>query len=393
VQAVTRPVRPFQFTTYVFTLAVGLSIFWGDAAQIIAQPKYESHRAAKIPTTVHVVRVPRKDHKWELESVHALGKAIGLAKVTAQLEIAARPEASPVVAINGDFYVRRGDFAGDARGLQIMKGELLSAPTGSASFWIDAVDQPHIGETISTFRVSWPDGSSAKLGLNSERAADEIVLYTPAAGSSIPSSGGTEIVLERDGNAPWLPLRVGKIYQAKVRRVQKTRPGENSAIDPEVLVLSVGPKAAVPRLAAGDLVRISTETQPALRGVSAAISGGPILVKDRKRQAIKVTEDSDSYVFSSMRERHPRSAIGWNDEYYFLVSVDGRQKGVSVGMTLDEFATELVKLGCDYALNVDGGGSSTLWFDGKVRNYLCDGYERDVANALVVVEKKSPVRK
>jgi exopolysaccharide biosynthesis protein len=156
--------------------------------------------------------------------------------------------------------------------------------------------------------------------------------------------------------------------------------------DADTLVLFIGPAAKAPSLKKGDAVKISTETEPPLRGVSDALSGGPILVMNGKRQKIKVPE-SDSYIFSSMQERHPRSAIGWNDEFYFLVAVDGRQRA-SLGMTLEEFGAQLVKLGCTHALNLDGGGSSTLWFEGKVRNFLCDGYERDIANSLVVVEKK-----
>ena len=94
-----------------------------------------------------------------------------------------------------------------------------------------------------------------------------------------------------------------------------------------------------------------------------------------------------------MVERHPRSAIGWNENYFFLVTVDGRQKGVSAGMTLDELATYLVELGCQEAMNLDGGGSATLWFHGKVRNQPCDGYEREVANSLIVCEKTMGTRK
>ena len=60
-------------------------------------------------------------------------------------------------------------------------------------------------------------------------------------------------------------------------------------------------------------------------------------------------------------------------------------------MTLDELANFLVRLGCSEAINLDGGGSATLWFDGKVRNRPCDGYERNIANALVVVSKTNRV--
>ena len=88
-----------------------------------------------------------------------------------------------------------------------------------------------------------------------------------------------------------------------------------------------------------------------------------------------------------MLERHPRSAIGWNKNWFFLVEVDGRQRDLSVGMTLDELSNYLVKLGCEEALNLDGGGSATIWYQGEVRNSPCDGYERPIANSLVVLRK------
>ena len=89
-----------------------------------------------------------------------------------------------------------------------------------------------------------------------------------------------------------------------------------------------------------------------------------------------------------MLERHPRTAIGWNAGNYFLVEVDGRQENLSVGMTLDELADYMARLGCEEAMNLDGGGSATLWFDGKVRNSPCDGKERPVANSLVFTRKR-----
>jgi len=134
------------------------------------------------------------------------------------------------------------------------------------------------------------------------------------------------------------------------------------------------------------VLQISTASTPSLSVARTALSGGPVLVRDGKRQKIRAAAD-DAYEFSSMLERHPRSAIGWNQDSYFLVEVDGRQKDLSVGMTLDELSTFLVKLGCQEAMNLDGGGSSTLWYDGEVRNNPCDGYERTIANSLVVVRK------
>ncbi len=87
--------------------------------------------------------------------------------------------------------------------------------------------------------------------------------------------------------------------------------------------------------------------------------------------------------------RHPRVAIGWNDQYIFLVEVDGRQRSLSVGMTFPELAAYMVKLGCQEAMNMDGGGSATLWVCGNVINSPSEGKERPCSNALVVVHRKA----
>ena len=70
-----------------------------------------------------------------------------------------------------------------------------------------------------------------------------------------------------------------------------------------------------------------------------------------------------------------------------MVVVDGRQRDLSVGMSLDELSEWLLRLGCEGAMNFDGGGSATLWYEGKVRNSPCDQYERKIANSLIVVRR------
>ncbi len=67
--------------------------------------------------------------------------------------------------------------------------------------------------------------------------------------------------------------------------------------------------------------------------------------------------------------------------------MDGRQAGLSVGMTFPEFAHYLVQLGCENAMNLDGGGSATLWVYGQVMNSPSEGVERPGANAIVVYQR------
>jgi hypothetical protein len=222
--------------------------------------------------------------------------------------------------------------------------------------------------------------------LNEGRLDGSVVLYTPAIGASTQTKGGLEFVLERQEGSRWLPLHVGRRLVAKVRAIQTNG---NTLLTPDIMVLSVG-KNIMQRfqtVTAGAVLQVSPASSPSLSVARNALSGGPVLIHQAKRQKIRASPD-DAYESSSMLERHPRTAIGWNKDWYYLVVVDGRQRDLSEGMTLDELANFLVKLGCDEALNLDGGGSSTLWFAGSVRNSPCDGYERPIANSLVILQKE-----
>ncbi|WP_224482891.1 phosphodiester glycosidase family protein [Robertkochia aurantiaca] len=88
-------------------------------------------------------------------------------------------------------------------------------------------------------------------------------------------------------------------------------------------------------------------------------------------------------------KRHPRSAIGSDGQFVYLVAVDGRQPGAA-GMSLKELQGFMIGLGCKDALNLDGGGSTTLWMQHRgVLNKPSDSEgERPVANALILVEKQ-----
>ncbi len=84
--------------------------------------------------------------------------------------------------------------------------------------------------------------------------------------------------------------------------------------------------------------------------------------------------------------RHPRTAMGLSQDgrKLYLLVVDGRQTA-SVGMTCTELANQLKGLGAWRAVNLDGGGSSTMYIAGRgVVNSPSDGSERTVANHLAV---------
>jgi exopolysaccharide biosynthesis protein len=91
----------------------------------------------------------------------------------------------------------------------------------------------------------------------------------------------------------------------------------------------------------------------------------------------------------------PRTAIGYsrNGRYLYLVVADGRQPFYSEGMTTAELAKLMISLGAQYAMNLDGGGSSTMVVQdraghARVLNSPIDSYipgrERPVGNHLGV---------
>ncbi|MCX7006993.1 MAG: phosphodiester glycosidase family protein, partial [Kiritimatiellaeota bacterium] len=108
------------------------------------------------------------------------------------------------------------------------------------------------------------------------------------------------------------------------------------------------------------------------------VSGHPLLVADGKPAP------------SENKAVHPRTAVGVDTTgtKLVLLVVDGRHPEVATGMTYAELAQELLRLGCTTALNLDGGGSTTLVMrdaaSGQLRviNTPSDHRERPVANVL-----------
>jgi hypothetical protein len=333
------------------------------------------------PIEIHVLKISRREGSFEIHSVHSGGKPIGRSPVSEQLKLI---HGAPIAAINGDFFQLEGAFAGDPRGLQIVDGALISAPAGNGSFWIDSGGAPHIAVTRSQLRVTWPNGWSARLGLNARCETNEVTLYSGDI-KSLPRDGIVrEIVLLPDGNETNSELRAGRVYSMTVREV---REANGAAIPLGAFVLAIGRAMVknVPAIETGAVLKISTATVPNLRGAVNAVSGGPILVISGKQQRFDKAESS-AFKHRFMVEKHPRTAVGWSERDLFWVEVDGRRKD-SVGMTLNELGALMIELGCVEAMNLDGGGSSTFWFDGKVRNRPSDGAERPVANSLVLVRK------
>ena len=131
--------------------------------------------------------------------------------------------------------------------------------------------------------------------------------------------------------------------------------------------------------AKGRLVGGNIKTKEELKklGVRHGASFVPTLLKDGKKQKIPS---------KWANRREPRTMIGHfsNGDLLFIV-IDGRQKDYSLGVTLEEAQDKLLEFKVRDAYNLDGGGSSTFYYNGKVLNRPSDGRERLLASNIVVL--------
>lgn len=199
------------------------------------------------------------------------------------------------------------------------------------------------------------DGGRTRLDVAAPGRLTPTSAMGTAAGALAAINGG---FFERDGTARGL-LRLDGVLQSPARAGQAS-----------VGIAADGRLSLVPR-PAGDW----PEVHDALGAGPMLLRGGKIVDHGERQRDV----------------RHPRSAIGTTaDGRLLCLAVDGRTPPAA-GMSFEETARVLQALGCRDALNLDGGGSTTLWVAGLgVCNFPCDDRvydragERAVANALLL---------
>lgn len=120
------------------------------------------------------------------------------------------------------------------------------------------------------------------------------------------------------------------------------------------------------------------------------LQAGPLLVYDG-RSAIVEGEDREGFSAASHQfdsditlGRYPRAALGVAGDHLLAVACDGRTRG-DAGMTLGELADAMIDLGATEALNLDGGGSASLVYEGRLRNRPREPHGIDLLDGRPIV--------
>ena len=142
-----------------------------------------------------------------------------------------------------------------------------------------------------------------------------------------------------------------------------------------------GPKEEILKLLKDKNIKIKVSLQDGLEGAKHIIGAGPYLVKNSQ-----IYVDVKTQKLEAISGKNPRSAIGYKDDgSLIIVTVDGREQA-SVGMTLFELAKFMKSLGCEFAMNFDGGSSSAMYVKGRIVNSAVNKEGIAVSNALIVSE-------
>ncbi len=335
------------------------------------------------PISIWVLRLDPK--RVDLQAALANDEIMGVESVAG---IAERHK--PIAAINAGFFLPNGDPAG----VMTIDGRLVSdtrRPRGAVGISRDkagvklAFARLRATASLVLQNTALPSGGEAMTtipidGIDTTRLRGQLMLFTPSYHADTDTAkGGLEWVIDRRG-----------------RMVSGPHPGGKTKIPPGGFVLSFGGEV-VPEslrlLGRSTRVRLDVSYDP-VEGEPKSwllaqdiVGGAGLLIRDGQD-----VEDwsIERFNLGFAENRHPRTMIGTSaDNMIWLVTVDGRQPEQSVGMSLVELRALARRLGLVNALNLDGGGSTTMWVQGQVLNRPSDPTgPRKVSDALLVYGAK-----
>lgn len=211
---------------------------------------------------------------------------------------------------------------------------------------------------------------------------DELIAFTPQYGTLTPAGPGVEAVLDGSGT---------------VRELRSPRGGplpvDGSSVQATGTLVDALQRLAIP----GQRLQIRsqlTDEHNRTRHPSPStmiVNGGPELVRDGQPNATPATDgmvrpSDPSFYYAWAAKRNPRTIAGVDrDGKIILVTADGRGTG-SLGLTIPESAAVASALGMHDAINLDGGGSTTMYANGQVINTPSDAAgERPVGDAILLL--------
>jgi exopolysaccharide biosynthesis protein len=337
---------------------------------------FKSEKESTGPWFINMLRIDLSQARLRL--VHAMDEAVGLETVSS---MSARYSA--LAAVNSGYFRTTGTYRGDSVGVEVLGGKILSESNNARAAFglIDKGGKQQLifghvkfeGQVIAGSRTSHPIN-----GLNRPRADNELIIFTPEFHrTTLTEPSGLELI-----------ARSGQVIEVRDLQGSSSIPGDG-------FVISASGAArdwALRNLRRGVRVRLNLSLSPVeieqtdWKQATSIIGGGPQLIKNGR---VEITNAAEKILPSFVSDGHPRTAIArLRSGQILLVTVDGRQPGESIGMSLTMLADLLLEFGAVEAINLDGGGSTTMVIRNKLVNKPSDATgERPVSDAILLFSR------
>ncbi|HYR77350.1 MAG TPA: phosphodiester glycosidase family protein [Pyrinomonadaceae bacterium] len=335
---------------------------------------YKSEKEGTGPWFINMLRIDLG--RARLQMVHALDEAVGLETVSS---MAARYRA--LAAVNSGYFRTIGTYRGDSVGTEVLHGKLLSEPNNvrAAAGLIERDGKQELifghlkfdGQVVAGAR-----STHTISGLNRPRVDNELIVFTPEFHrTTLTEPNGLELIVRRGGVVERRDLKGSSVIPADGFVISAS----GSARDWALAHLRSGARVELKL----NLTPTETEMSPQWKQAASIIGGGPQLIKNGR---IEITNAAEKILPSFVSDGHPRTAIAkLKSGQILLVTVDGRQPGESIGMSLNMLADLLIEFGATEAINLDGGGSTTMVIRNKLVNKPSDATgERPVSDVILI---------
>ncbi len=355
---------------FILTVLVTFNVNANSIDSTIVGPgvmHYHEYRAEG-PWHLNILKIDLENEWIKIETVKANDRLKSLERTSS---MAARNDANGhriVGGTNGDFYA--GD--GSPIGTQIINGEILKSYNDWQTIGFDINKLPMIANVNFSGQLIIGDSSNAINGVNDVRSTNHLTLYNNYFGSTtVTNIYGSEALLT--------PISEWLVNDTVSFVIDSFVQGQNNSVIPNGKVILSGHGSSedfmINNLTAGDTVKLILTMTPGLPQLNQMIGGNAKIV-------------NNGVSIGSTGDRHPRTSIGFDSDSttLYMFTVDGRQPGFSIGMTLRELSDYMVEWGVYQGLNLDGGGSTTMIARGNIKNSPSDpGGERSVSNSIFIV--------
>lgn len=364
-----------SITKHLLFIFLSTSLFAKDGIEYF---KYENATSSSLrifggAISAHVIQIDPK--KIEIKAVKANDNGIGRETV---LSLANRHGA--IAAINGSFF---GSDEIPSGILKINDWYTLSSKLRGCVGWSKGNTSFQFDRLSAFLECEYPDGSFLVDGLNRKRKSGETILFTPPFHrSTLTDLDGEELIIKKTA----------------IKEIRKNK--GSSFIPQKGHVLSIHKKHShFAHFQQKGKIRFNMEICPQLypsnpwHSCDFIVGGTPLLIYDGEKISDYSTENVST---SFLQTKRARTAIGLLPNGHILfVTVD--EKTLWGGMTISELADLMQSLGCKYALNLDGGRSSNMVFEGNVINEPMGEKDgafgptsiRPVSDAIIAISKKS----